>query len=463
VNLATLVSSSACFVGLLFAGVTWFVASAPGMRGLRYFSGTCLWSALYAACNASMSSPSLHLAHIAQSFAILCIALQGVTWYLYTAHRNNRPLRMFERVFSVGMIGGGLLGIIPHVLVKDELWVHKIPALGITYLDARTTNVGDAVAGFCLLNAVILVFRALRRFRASGWIERAEGLGLCAMLAAGINDSLASADAIGTPYVLDIGFLVLVLFTGSALGARFVQNAQKLESAQTGMIEKERLAAVGEMSAVVAHEVRSPTAVIFNAAALLRRNPNESEKLLSIIEEEAGRLKRLVDDFLEFARPVETHLANADVRPMLQSIADGVHVGSGEEVDVYVDTSLPEIEMDPKLVRQALLNLVTNAIQAERREHAVTVTAKRLGSSWLRISVKDDGAGIPSDIQDRIYLPFFTTRSNGTGLGLPFVQRIAKAHGGAVTHESSADGGTTFHLDLPLDRGAREAGWPPVE
>lgn len=441
----------------------WFVASAPGMRGLRYFSATCLWSALYAAANAMMASPSLALAHVGQSFAILFIGLQGVTWYMYTARRRGRPLNPLERVLSVGLIIGGLLGLYRPLLVKDEVWVHTVPALGITYLDARTTVLGDVVAGFCLVNAMILVWRGLARFRSSGWTERAETLGLCAMLATGLNDSLASAGVVNTPYMLDIGFLILVLLAGSALGSQFVQNAQKLEKAQHGMIENERLAAVGEMSAVVAHEVRSPTAVIFNAAALLRKNPNESEKLLSIIEEEAGRLKRLVDDFLEFARPVETHLATADVRPMLISIADGVHVGSGEEVDVYVDTTLPQIEMDPKLVRQALLNLITNAIQAEHREHPVTVTAKRLGNSWLRISVKDDGAGIPREIEDRIYTPFFTTRSNGTGLGLPFVQRIAKAHGGVVTHESSADMGTTFHLDLPLDRGAREAGWPPVE
>jgi signal transduction histidine kinase len=462
-NLATLVSSAACFVGLLFAAITWFVASAPGMRGLRYFSATCLWSALYAATNAMLASPSQHLAHIGQQGAMLCIGLQGLTWYLYTAHRDGRRLRTFERVLSAGLVTGGVLGLWPHLLVKDELWLHQVPALGITYTDARTTVLGDVVAGFCMLNAVILVWRAMRRFRSSGSNERAEALGLCAMLTMGLNDSFASAGTISTPYMLDIGFLILVLFTGAALGVRFIQNAQKLETAQRGMIENERLAAVGEMSAVVAHEVRSPTAVIFNAAALLRKNPNESEKLLSIIEEEAGRLKRLVDDFLEFARPVETHLARADVRPMLESIADGVHVGSGAAVDVFVDTMLPEIEMDSKLVRQALLNLVTNAVQAERREHPVTVTAKRLGTSWLRISVKDDGAGIPQDIQDRIYLPFFTTRSNGTGLGLPFVQRIAKAHGGVVTHETSKDDGTTFHLDLPLDQSARDAGWPPLE
>jgi signal transduction histidine kinase len=463
VNLATLVSSAVCLLGLLFAGITWFIASAPGLRGLRYFSATCLWSALYAATNAMLASPSLRLARFGMHFAILFIGLQGVTWYVYTARRDGRTLRTVERVLSAGVILGGLIGLVPHALVKDEVWVHQVPALGITYLDARTTPLGDAVAGFCLVNALILVWRSLRRFKKSGRSERAEALGLVALLATGLNDSLASAGTIPMPYLLDIGFLVLVLLTGSALGVRFIQNAQKLESAQHGMIEKERLAAVGEMSAVVAHEVRSPTAVIFNAAALLRKNPQESDKLLSIIEEEAGRLKRLVDDFLEFARPVEARLARSDVRPMLESIADGVSVGSGEEVEVYVDTTLPEIEIDPRLVRQALLNLVTNAIQSERRAHPVCVTAKRLGAHWMRISVKDDGAGVPPELAERIYLPFFTTRSSGTGLGLPFVQRIARAHGGEITHEATPGGGATFNLDLPSNKAARDGGWPPME
>ncbi len=461
-NLATLVSSAVCFVGLLFAAITWFVSSAPHMRGLRYFSAACLWSALYAATNAMLASPSVGLARFGMRFAMLFIALQGVTWYVYTAYRDDRQLRAVERALCVGVLLGGLLGLWPHLLAKDEVWLHQVPALGIDYIDARTTLLGDAVSGFCVLNACILVWRALRRFRKATKTERAEALGLCAMLTAGLNDALVSADAIKTPYLLDLGFLVLVLLTGSALGVRFIQNARQLESAQHGLIENERLAAVGEMSAVVAHEVRSPTAVIFNAAALLRKNPKESDKLLTIIEEEAGRLKRLVDDFLEFARPVDARLARSDVRPMLESIAEGVQVGSGEAVDVYVDTTLPDVEMDPRLVRQALMNLVTNAVQAERRKQPVRVTAKRLGASWMRLCVTDDGAGVPAEFADRIYVPFFTTRSSGTGLGLPFVQRIAKAHGGMLTHEATPGGGATFILDLPMGQAARDAGWPPT-
>ena len=145
---------------------------------------------------------------------------------------------------------------------------------------------------------------------------------------------------------------------------------------------------------------------------------------------------------------------------MLESVAEGVHVATGESLEVNVDAALPEVEMDSQLVRQALMNLITNAMQAEHRKEPVSVTVKRLGGSWIRVAVTDDGAGVPGELGDKIYLPFFTTRSSGTGLGLPFVQRIAKAHGGVLTHEPTPGGGATFNLDLPTGDAARDAGWP---
>jgi len=392
---------------------------------------------------------------------MLFIGLEGAAWYLYTAQRERRQLTRLEKITVATVIAGGSLSLFPHTLYRDDVWIHRVPALGITYTDSHASVIGSIVFGGCLFCGVRLMWRALASFRQAGWTERAEAAGLVVLVAAGINDSLASIDAIQTPYVLDLAFLVLLLLVGSSLGWRFIQNATQLETAQQGLIKNERLAAIGEMSAVVAHEVRSPTAVIFNAAALLRKDPSDREKLLSIIEDEASRLKRLVDDFLEFAGPVEAHIARVDVRPVLASVAECVRVGSGEMIDIDVEIPLPEVTMDPHLVRQALVNLVTNAIQSERRTERVCLTAKPLGGSWMRLEVKDHGAGIPPELEDRIYLPFFTTRSSGTGLGLPLVQRIAKAHGGMLTHTATPGGGATFNLDLPLDATAREAGWPP--
>lgn len=454
-------SSAVFIVGMLFAAVTLFISSAPGTRGMRWFSVACASTAFYALCNAGMSSSSVALSRLGLRFGMLFIGVEGASWYLYGAARERRPLTRLEKIIVPGIVASGSLSLFPHVVYEDDIWIHRVPWLGITYTDSHATVIGSIVFGICLLCGVRLMWQAMLRFRTGGWAERAEAAGLAVLVTGAANDCLASIDAIHTPYVLDVSFLVLLLLVGSSLGFRFIQNARLLETAQQGLIKNERLAAIGEMSAVVAHEVRSPTAVIFNAAALLRKDPNEREKLLAIIEDEAGRLKQMVDDFLEFARPIEVNLMVVDVRPVLASVAECVRVESGEVIDVHTDSPLPDVTMDARLVRQALMNLVTNAIQAERRTEPVCVSAKRIGGSWLRLEVKDHGAGVPPELQDRIYLPFFTTRSSGTGLGLSLVQRIAKAHGGMLTHEDTFGGGATFHLDLPLDDDARSAGWPP--
>ncbi len=460
VNLATLVSSSVCFVGILFAGVTYFVSSAPGMRDLRGFSTTCTFSALYAACNAALSSSSVTLASLAVRLSMLFMGLLGASWYVYTARREARTLSMLEKALAAGAVLGGALSLVPGVASKETTWVHGVPALGISYLDQPTTTVGNIVNAYWVICGLILAYRAIKRFRGSGWTERAEAVGLVGLLIAGVNDSLASADVVQTPYLLDLAFLNLLILVGTSLAWRSIKNAEAFEVAQHRLVHNERLAAVGEMSAVVAHEVRNPTAVILNAAALLRKNPEDSEKLLGIIDEEAKRLKRLVDDFLDFARPLAPRMVPCELRPMLDNVAEGVRVASGESLIVHVEATLPDVELDSRLVRQALMNLVTNAMQADDRKEPVRVSANRLGSAWVRISVMDDGAGIPAELGERIYQPFFTTRPSGTGLGLPLVQRIARAHGGMLTYESVVGGGTTFNLDLPTIGSARDSAGP---
>jgi signal transduction histidine kinase len=307
--------------------------------------------------------------------------------------------------------------------------------------------------GFITIAMSALLCRAFRRLGSAPRAERAEALGLGFLVLCGVNDSLATAGMIHTPYLLDLGFLALVVSVGTSLARRFVDNARELATAQAELIQRERLAALGEMSAVVAHEVRNPVAVIFNAAASMRRNPDERDTLIAIVEEEAGRLRQMVTDLLDFARPASVHLVHESLAPIIESALDALRNGNIDasvDVEVTVQENVPPLQCDVRLLRQAIVNLVSNALQAPGRKGPVRITVAKNGEDRVHLLVIDDGAGIAGDIADRIFRPFFTTRATGTGLGLAVVQRIVNAHGGVLAHHETPGGGATFDVELPL-------------
>lgn len=235
---------------------------------------------------------------------------------------------------------------------------------------------------------------------------------------------------------------------------------QQLEATQADLVKQERLAALGELAAVVAHEVRNPLAVIFNALATLRRSgpvDQRADVLLEVIHEEADRLNRMVGALLEIARPIEATLAPTAVLELVRSAIDAARGHSQPEADVrlVIPASLPTARLDEQKVHQALVNLVTNAVQSPGRKEPVQVrvAVEASPAPTLRVEVVDDGDGVPEAARARLFTPFFTTRARGTGLGLVVVRRVAEAHGGRVRFEPTPGGGATFVLSLPLAPG----------
>ncbi len=236
----------------------------------------------------------------------------------------------------------------------------------------------------------------------------------------------------------------------------------QLARAQQQVVQGERLAALGELSAIVAHEVRNPLGVIFNSLGSLRRlvrPAGDARMLFDIVEEEADRLNRIVGDLLDFARP-----STPELRPELlgRVVEDAVGAAVAQqagriELVRELDPALPPVAMDARLVRQAVLNVAVNAVQAMPRGGRITVRARREGDGAV-VEIEDTGAGIPDEVRERIFEPFFTTKASGTGLGLAVVRRIVEGHGGEVRVRSVAGAGTTFTLIFPLhpDSGAVE-------
>jgi PAS domain S-box-containing protein len=232
---------------------------------------------------------------------------------------------------------------------------------------------------------------------------------------------------------------------------------RRLETTQADLVRRERLATLGELAAMVAHEVRNPLGVIFNALATLRRvDPAgaDAHSMHALIGDEAERLDRMVTALLELARPGDAALAPTVVAEVLRDAIDAARVVSQEEGEVRLDLppSLPVAPLDAQKLQLAVTNLVTNALQAPKRRGPVVVRAsvESGAPAMLRIEVVDDGVGVPPQLAERVFTPFFTLRAKGTGLGLAVVRRVAEAHRGTATHEPTPGGGATFVVRVPL-------------
>ncbi|WP_342378902.1 ATP-binding protein [Myxococcus stipitatus] len=237
----------------------------------------------------------------------------------------------------------------------------------------------------------------------------------------------------------------------------------ELAATRAEMVKRERLAALGELSAIVAHEVRNPLGVIFNAVASLRRllePAGDAAMLLDILGEESDRLNRMVGDLLDYTRPRDPVLQHEDLGRVLQDSLEAARVqGGGADRPVHIDSDvepgLPPVPMDRRLIRQALVNVAVNAIQSMPQGGRVQVRARReahAGREQLRIDVADQGPGIPAELLHRVFEPFFTTKAQGTGLGLAVVKRILEEHRGEIAVDSIPGRGTTFTFRLPLSQ-----------
>lgn len=228
--------------------------------------------------------------------------------------------------------------------------------------------------------------------------------------------------------------------------------------------ERDRLAALGAMAAGLAHEVKNPLGAIKGAAQLLAEaQPRKTdEEFVGIILEEVDRLDRVVSSILDYARPRSTEVdpidVNAAVRRTLQILAPS----HDDQVTINVELAdnLPQVRIDAEQLRQVIMNLVTNAVQAMGGSGRVAVaTAYRrtaratwpvtLANGCVEIRVADTGPGISTKVLKNLFIPFFTTKAKGTGLGLAISQRIVQNAGGTIDVQTSAGVGTTFTVVLP--------------
>jgi two-component system, NtrC family, sensor histidine kinase HydH len=227
------------------------------------------------------------------------------------------------------------------------------------------------------------------------------------------------------------------------------QNLERLSKA-------ERMYAVAQLSASLAHEIRNPLASISGAAGILRRgnaSTSNVQECLDIIEKESNRLNKLLSNFLTFARPRAPRFQSADLYAIIDSTVALARVScqaNGIEFRRTIDGVLPEVRCDSEQLKQVLLNLLMNAVDATGHGVIDLHAFARDGAAF--ISVRDQGAGLLKEQESRIFEPFFTTKPNGTGLGLAIASKIIEQHGGILTAQNAPGAGLTMTVQLPIDQ-----------
>lgn len=248
------------------------------------------------------------------------------------------------------------------------------------------------------------------------------------------------------------------------------RRSLELERAQAELLKRERLAALGQLAAVMAHEVRNPLGVLFNSIGTLAKlvpSEGDSSQLLEIMREEATRLERLVRELLDFAKPLAPSLESEALHPLLLGAVDAATRELGPAVvppiEVVVSADLPHAWVDASMIRRAVVNLVVNAVHAAGQTGHVEVRAAPGARGQRRVvhlTVSDSGAGIPPAVLPRVFEPFFTTKATGTGLGLAVVKSIVESHAGEITLESKTGHGTVVSIYLPFAPESAEAHGP---
>jgi signal transduction histidine kinase len=244
--------------------------------------------------------------------------------------------------------------------------------------------------------------------------------------------------------------LVLLNIVGLILG--LLKDREK--ATHQKMLKAERLAAIGRALAGVAHDIKTPLIAIGGYTQLVQKKLKKDDpahQKLDIVVSETRRLEYMIREMLDFSRPLDLKNTRGDLNRAIEgslSIVEGQAIKRNVEIRMQLAPNLPDFPFDDSRMRQCVINILTNAIQASPEQEAVTVcTSEKDGI--VNIDVTDRGEGISSEKAEEIFLPFFTTKKEGTGLGLSIVRTIVEAHGGKILFLNGAMEGVTFRVSLP--------------
>lgn len=233
-----------------------------------------------------------------------------------------------------------------------------------------------------------------------------------------------------------------------------IEDITEFKIMQGQILRNDRLAALGELSTGIAHEIRNPLAIIKAIGQTLKKELKESEitNELDIIDEEVERANRVIKALMEFGKPSKNEKVEASLNDVIEEvlIITSKYI-SGHGVDVRFDKgAISATMLDKEQVKQAFINIIFNAVEAMPNGGNLAVSSKVQDNKWVRVAFADTGTGIEEKDMSKIFNPFFTTKTQGTGLGLALVSRIAEEHSGIINVSSKTGEGTTFEILFPM-------------
>ncbi|HEY1505686.1 MAG TPA: ATP-binding protein [Stellaceae bacterium] len=238
------------------------------------------------------------------------------------------------------------------------------------------------------------------------------------------------------------------------LARRVDERTAELKAAQSELVRKERLSALGQLTATMAHELRNPLSAIRNSLFAAKETAASKgvdlERPISRVERSVARCDRIINDLLDYTRVKELHLTELAPDPWVEEVLNEQHLSAGIEMERHLDADCM-IAVDPERVRRVLINLIDNAAQAmteNAQQRKITVTTALVDDDHFEFAITDTGAGIAPENLSRVFEPLFSTKSFGTGLGLPMVKQIVEQHGGTISITSEVGKGTKVSVRL---------------
>jgi len=282
-----------------------------------------------------------------------------------------------------------------------------------------------------------------------GYLGRYAQTGMKKIIGIGREVTGRRKDGTTFPLHLSVGEMII---GGERRFTGIVHDLSSRVAIEEQLREQTSLARLGEMAAVLAHEIKNPLAAIRGAIEVIGKRLGPSTQDAGIVREVIARIDSLNDlmkDLLLFARPPQVKPASVEIRSLITSTADLLAGDPAlKSIHVAVDGAPTRVVADAGLLRIVFLNLMVNSAHAMKGDGAITVSVDQRGDA-CHIAIADNGPGIPAEVRDKIFTPFFTTKSRGTGLGLPTAKRLIEAHRGTIHVHCPPTGGTTVTVELP--------------